>query len=341
MVQLGLKVVGQAVQDSEWSSGSSSPRSALRKLAERNRKPVDDLMAIISQDTAIEGSASGGNEGGSPGGSDSGDSDSTSVLPGAGAAATPGGLSAMDGESLDELIERAKSSASISSFRTERVYVASSLWGAVIGRGGETIQALQKASRTRILTSREGSDHLIVCGEHKAVVRGVRYIKSIIMNPRNTQPKYHYLPNELVSEIVGHKGSKLKAIQAKTGARISVMPAYDHHPQNPFRQVSDAHNPANALLDASRWRCRANAALPCVRRCGCRSCLRRCLANTGWSIAVYYPGQRRAGDAGSLAVRQACGERCEEGGRKEGGEGGEGRSSSAGSGSVRMCGSPM
>ena len=37
------------------------------------------------------------------------------------------------------------------SFRVARMPVAASLWGAVIGRGGETIHALQKLSKTRIL----------------------------------------------------------------------------------------------------------------------------------------------------------------------------------------------
>eukprot|EP01052_Picozoa_sp_SAG31_P031404 SAG31_NODE_3323_length_4411_cov_1.853432_2_plen_400_part_00 len=82
-------------------------------------------------------------------------------------------------ESGVALVQVPENLVATSNFRVEKMLVPASLWGAVIGRGGETIIALQKASKARILTSTEGQEHLLICGETGGVSRCVRYIKNV------------------------------------------------------------------------------------------------------------------------------------------------------------------
>ena len=46
----------------------------------------------------------------------------------------------------------------------------------------------------------------------------------VLMNPRNAQPKYHYLPAAHITAIVGKKGQNLKRIQSQVGSGGSLPP---------------------------------------------------------------------------------------------------------------------
>eukprot|EP00192_Tetraselmis_astigmatica_P003663 CAMPEP_0117666282 /NCGR_PEP_ID=MMETSP0804-20121206/10286_1 /TAXON_ID=1074897 /ORGANISM="Tetraselmis astigmatica, Strain CCMP880" /LENGTH=549 /DNA_ID=CAMNT_0005473803 /DNA_START=107 /DNA_END=1756 /DNA_ORIENTATION=+ len=114
--------------------------------------------------------------------------------------------------------------------------------GRVIGRGGETIRALQSASGAHISIDQnfpEGMDRQVhVQGNAEAVERGVKMVTELIAGgpgSANDAIQKHgggltqalQCPKSMVGRVIGKGGETIKALQNTTGARIQIDQSTD------------------------------------------------------------------------------------------------------------------
>ncbi|CAK9065085.1 unnamed protein product [Durusdinium trenchii] len=155
---------------------------------------------------------------------------------------------------------RSRSRSRSNGRRGHRVmHVHSEVTGALIGRGGEKINALCRETGARIEISRDdvGPERTVtITGSEDAVDKAARAIEEILSNDRKSlahQPEHEkvmYVSGSFIGMIIGRGGESIKAMSRESGAKIEVSKD-DVGDRDADRRVT-IHGTAEAVEKASQ-----------------------------------------------------------------------------------------
>jgi len=115
---------------------------------------------------------------------------------------------------------------------TQRLQIAPSFVGKVIGRGGSKIRELQDASDCRIKILKEEGNEAEVPVDITGPDTGVTVVKQLIeqlcQEQGYSQNDGFYtvrvlVENQFIGRIIGKQGAKIKEIQAESGSRVKIL----------------------------------------------------------------------------------------------------------------------
>lgn len=110
--------------------------------------------------------------------------------------------------------------------KIKRVRVKCDAIGSVIGRGGETIQRIQRETKARINFEDDvlpGNErYAIISGSESAIKAAEEEILKIVNSVPVLLENTIYIPHSAAGSVIGRNGDRINSLCAKTGAKISI-----------------------------------------------------------------------------------------------------------------------